>query len=126
MIKFLPGIGLSLLLLLTWTCPAVSEPYSPSCGIAVEEVIKARKNLIVYQRTLQSARNRERVAYADLAVCAGGGIFTSGRAIACNRASWKAPTRTKEVIEAEEDYLQARNEFEKSFEYAGESCLFTP
>jgi hypothetical protein len=126
MVKFLYGIGLPLLLLFTWTCPAVSEPYSPSCGIAVEKVIKAQKNLLAYQRTLHLARNRERLAYADLAVCAGGGIFSAGRAIACNHASWKAPTRTKEVIEAEEDYLQARNEFEKSFEYAGESCLFTP
>ena len=126
MIKFLYGISISLLLLLTWTCPAVSEPYSPSCGIAVEKVIKARKNLIAYQRTLQSARNRERVAYADLAVCARGGIFNVGRAVACNQASWKAPTRTKEVIEAEEDYRQARNDFEKSFEYAEQSCLLTP
>ena len=126
MVKFLPGIGLLLLLLLTWTCPAGSEPYAPSCGLAVEKVIKARKNLIAYQQTLQLARNRERVAYADLAVCARGGIFSVGRAVACNQASWKAPTRTKEVIEAEEDYLQARNEFEKSFEYAENSCLLTP
>lgn len=126
MIKFLFGISIPFLLLLTWTCPAGSEPYSPSCGLAVEKVIKARKNLIAYQRTLQLARNRERVAYADLAVCAGGGIFTAGRAIACNQASWKAPTRTKEVIEAEEDYRQARNEFGKSFEYAGQSCLLNP
>ncbi|MEO6201935.1 MAG: hypothetical protein ABIU05_05430 [Nitrospirales bacterium] len=126
MIKFFYGVSISLLLLLTWTRPAVSEPYSPSCEIAVEKVIKARKNLIAYQGTLQSARNRERVAYADLAVCAGGGIFSVGRAVACNQASWKAPARTKEVIEAEEDYRQARNEFEKSFEYAGQSCLLTP
>jgi hypothetical protein len=41
-------------------------------------------------------------------------------------ASWKAPRQTKEVIEAEEDYLHARNEFETAFEYAGEACLSTP
>lgn len=126
MTKFLYAIVLPFLLFLIWTCPAASEPYSPSCGIAVEKVIKARKNLIGSQRRVQSARNQERLAYADLAVCAGGGIFSAKRAIACNNASWKAPTRTKEVIEAEEDYLQARNEFEKFFEYAGEACLFTP
>ena len=126
MIKFLYGIGLPLLLLLTWTCPAGSEPYAPSCGLAVEKVIKARKNLITYQQTLQLARNRERVAYADLAVCAGGGIFSAGRAVACNYASWKAPRQTKEVIEAVESYLEARNDFEKSFEYAENSCLLTP
>jgi hypothetical protein len=126
MVKFLYGIGLPLLLLLAWSCPAGSEPYAPSCGLAVEKVIKTRKNLIPYQRTLQLARSRERVAYADLAVCERGGIFSVGRAVACNQASWKAPTRTREVIEAEENYLEARNDFEKSFEYAGESCLFTP
>lgn len=126
MTKVLYGIGFPFLLFLIWTWPAASEPYSPSCGIAVEKVIKARKNLIAYQQTLQSVRNQERLAYADLAVCAGGGNFSAKRAIACNEASWKAPTRTKEVIEAEEDYLQARNEFEKFFEYAGEACLFTP
>jgi hypothetical protein len=126
MIKFLYGISVSLLLFLTWTCPAVSEPYSPSCENAMEKVIKARKNLLEFQERLQSARSRERVAYADLAVCAGGGIFTAGRAIACNHASWNAPMQTKDLIEAEDDYLQARNEFEKSFEYAGQSCLTTP
>ncbi|HBP88882.1 MAG TPA: hypothetical protein PKK23_05270 [Nitrospirales bacterium] len=125
MIKFSHLLGLPLLLLI-WTYPAASEPYSPSCGIAVEKVIKARKNLLAYQQTLQVTRNRERVAYSDVAVCAGGGTFSAGRAIACNHASWKAPTQTKEVIEAEENYLQARKKFEKSFEYAGESCLFTP
>ncbi|MDH3503754.1 MAG: hypothetical protein OEM58_04390 [Nitrospirota bacterium] len=126
MIKFLYGIGLPLLLLLAWTCPAASEPYAPSCGLAVEKVIKARRNLLPYQRALQLALNRERLAYADLAVCARGGIFSVGRAVACNQASWKAPTQTKEVIEAEENYLQERIEFEKSFEYAENSCLLTP
>ncbi len=126
MIPFLKRIGIPLLLLLAWTSPAVSEPYAPSCGIAIEKAIKAQKNLIPYQQALQAAMNQERSAYADLAVCAGGGIFTAGRAIACNDASWKAPRQTKEVIEAEEDYLQARNEFETAFEYAGEACLSTP
>ncbi|WP_447964601.1 hypothetical protein [Nitrospira sp. Ecomares 2.1] len=127
MIKILPGIALPLLLLVAWAWPAGSEPYAPSCGIAVEKVIKARKNLTGYQQTLQSSRNRERIAYADLKVlCARGGVFNLGKAVACNQASWKAPTRTKEVIEAEEDYRHARNEFEKSFEYAGQSCLLTP
>lgn len=126
MVKSLYGIGLTLLLLFAWTCPASSEPYSPSCGLAVEKVIKARKNLSVYQRTVQSARSRERLAYADLAVCARGGIFSVSRAVACNQASWKAPARTKELIEAEEDYRQAKHEFEKSFEYAENSCLLSP
>ncbi len=126
MIKILPGLGIPLLLLFAWTCPAFSEPYSPSCEIAVEKVIKAQKNLIPSHRKLEIARNRERLAYADLAVCAGGGIFSARRALACNHASWKVPTRTKEVIEEEEDYIEARNEFEKFFEYAREACLSTP
>lgn len=93
-----PAIGLPLLLLLTWTCPAGSEPYSPSCGLAVEKVIKARKNLIAYQQLLQVARNRERLAYADLAVCAGGGIFSVGRAVACNQASGRPQRKRRKSL----------------------------
>ena len=105
---------------------AVSEPYSPSCQIAVEKVIKARKDLLLYHRTLELAEAQERGAYADLAVCAGGGIYSVDRAFACNDASWKAPQRTKDVIKAEDDYFQERKTFEKFFEHARETCLFDP
>jgi hypothetical protein len=64
------------------------------------------------------ARARERGAYAELAVCTGGGIFSVNKAFACNDASWQAPQRTKEVIAAEDEYLQGRKEFEERFEHA--------
>jgi hypothetical protein len=111
------------LLLFTWTCPAFSEPYLPSCVSAVEQVIKARKNLLPYQRTMELARANERGAYAELAVCTRGGIFSVSKAYACNDASWQAPQRTKEVIAAEDAYVQERKAFEELFEKARAVCL---
>lgn len=116
-------IGTLTLAFFAFTLPASSEPYAPSCERAVEKVRKARKDLIPYQRTIELARASERLAYADLAVCARGGIFSVGKAVACNEASWKAPLRTKEVIVAEDEYLQSWKEFEERFEYARAICL---
>jgi hypothetical protein len=45
------------------------------------------------------------------------------KAFACNDASWQAPKRTKDVITAEEDYLQGRKDFEELFEQGREVCL---
>ncbi len=72
------------------------------------------------------ARARERGAYADLSVCTGGGIYSVNKAAACNKASWKAPERTKEVIEAEGQYHQGREAFEILFEQAKTICLLEP
>jgi hypothetical protein len=72
------------------------------------------------------ARARERGAYAELAVCTRDGIFTVTKAFACNDASWQAPQRTKEVIAAEDAYLQGRKEFEEVFEQARRVCLIDP
>ena len=115
--------GTLILLLIVWTCPVFSEPYSPACESAVEKVFKARKNLRPYQEAIDLARSYERQAYAELAVCTGGGIFSVNKAFACNDASWQAPQRTKEVIAAEDAYLQARKEFEQVFEQARAVCL---
>jgi hypothetical protein len=91
MIKRFSCIGTLTLLLVAWTCPALSEPYSPSCESAVEKVFKARQNLIPSQQAIDITRSRERGAYAELAVCTSGGIFTVTKAYACNDASWQAP-----------------------------------
>jgi hypothetical protein len=69
------------------------------------------------------ARSQERQAYAELTVCTRGEIFSVNKAFACNDASWQAPQRTKEVIAAEDAYLQARKEFEEVFEQARAVCL---
>jgi hypothetical protein len=126
MIKHFSCSGAIFLLLLALSFPAFSEPYSPSCQTAVERVIKAQKFLIPFQRTIELSRASERIAYAELAVCAGGGIFSVNKAFACNEASWKAPQQTKEVIAAEDEYLQNRNAFEELFEQAGMACLPEP
>ncbi len=103
-----------------------AQPYSPSCETAIDNLKKARKDLEPFQRTMELARARERGAYADLAVCTGGGIYSVNKAAACNEASWKAPERTKEVIEAEDQYHQGRKAFEILFEQAKKICLLQP
>jgi hypothetical protein len=108
------------------TLPAFSEPYSPSCETALEKVEKARKALVPFRRTMELARARERGAYGELAICAGGGIFSADKALRCHEWQWKAPQRTNEVIEAEVQYLQERKVFEELFEEAGRTCLIDP
>ena len=116
--------GLTLILLLP--AVAVPEPFSFSCGMALEKVHKAREALIPYQRTLELARARELKAYGELTICTGGGIFSVEKAIRCNEATWQAPERTKQVIDAEDQYLQGRKAFEELFEQARIACLFEP
>ncbi len=74
-------------LLLVWTVPTWAEPYSLPCGGAIERISKARKALLPFRRTLELARASEYGAYGELAVCAGGGIFSADRALVCNEAS---------------------------------------
>lgn len=126
MIKLFYFTGILALLFFVWTLPAVSEPYSPSCQNAVEKAIKAQKLLIPYQRTMELSRASERLAYAELAVCAGGGNYSVNRAYACNEASWNAPQETKNVIATEDDYLIERKAFEELFEQARMVCLLAP
>ncbi|MDR4495601.1 MAG: hypothetical protein R3B74_14545, partial [Nitrospirales bacterium] len=106
--------------------PISAQPYTSSCETAIEKLSKAQKDVDPFQRTMELARARERGAYADLAVCTGGGIYSVNKAVACNEATWKAPERTKEVIEAEDQYLQARKAFEELFEQAKRICLRDP
>jgi hypothetical protein len=126
MIKLFFSTSILTLLFFVGALLAVSEPYSPSCQSAVEKVIKAQKFLIPYQRTMELSRAHERLAYAELAVCAGGGNFSVDRTYACNEASWNAPQETMNVIAAEDDYLTERKSFEELFEQARMVCLFDP
>lgn len=113
-------------LVLVSTPATFAEPYSPSCAIAIEKLSKTQKALIPFQRTMELARARERGAYGELTVCAGGGSFSAGKALRCSEWQWKAPQRTRDVIAAEDEYLQGRKEFEKLFEQAKRACLFEP
>ncbi len=126
MIKLFYSTGILTLLFFVWTLPAVSEPYSPSCQNAVEKVIKAQKILMPYQRTMELSRASERLAYAELAICAGGGNFNVNKTYACNEASWNVPQQTKNVIAAEDDYIEKRKAFEELFEQARMVCLLEP
>ena len=102
------------------------EPYAPSCGMALEKVHKARQALIPYQRTMELARARERNAYGELTICTGGGVFSVEKAVRCNEVTWQAPERTRNVIDAEDQYLQGRKAFEELFERARQECLLEP
>jgi hypothetical protein len=110
----------------TLTLPVFGEPTSPSCESALEKVGKARNALIPFRRTVELARARERGAYGELTVCAGGGIFSANKALRCSEWQWQAPQRTKDVIEAEDQYIQGRKEFEELFYQAGQTCLSDP
>jgi hypothetical protein len=103
-----------------------AEPYSPSCETAIEKLSKARKALVPFQRTMELARARERGAYGELAVCAGGGSFSAGKALRCSEWQWQAPQRTRDVIAAEDQYHQERKAFEELFEQAKLECLLEP
>ena len=72
---------------------------------------------------MELAQARERKAYGELTICTGGGIYSVDRAVRCNEATWKAPERTRKVIDAEDQYRQGRRAFEELFEQARLECL---
>lgn len=90
------------------------------------EPIKAWKDLIPIQQTMEFARARERGVSGKLAVCAGVGIYSVDKAFRWSEWLWQAPQRTKDVIIAEDEYLQERKAFEKHFEQARRTCLLEP
>ena len=103
-----------------------AEPYSASCDIALEKLSKARKALIPLQRSMERARIHERVALSKTLACAPGGIYSVERAQRCSWATWEAPQRLKETLEAEDVYLQGRRAFEERLERTRRICLLEP
>jgi hypothetical protein len=103
-----------------------AEPYSVSCGIALEKLSKARKALIPFQRAMERARIHERVAWGKTLACAPGGIYSVQRAQRCSQSTWEAPQRLKETLEAEDVYLQGRRVFEEQLERTRRICLLEP
>ncbi len=113
-------------LVLLCSAPAFAEPYSASCGAALGKVSKARQALIPFQRAMELAKIHERVALGETLVCTPGGIYSVQRAERCSRATWEAPQRIKETVEAEDVYLQGRRVFEERLEWAKQVCLLEP
>jgi hypothetical protein len=118
------ALAIGLVLLCAFSLKA--EPYSPSCETALEKLHKAREALVPFRRTMELARARERGAYGEIAICAGGGTFSAQKALRCEMAIWQAPERTNKVIAAEDQYLQGRYAFEEQFERAKQTCLLEP
>ena len=113
-------------LVLVCSTPTFAEPYSASCGTALEKVSKARKALIPFQRAMERARIHERVAMAETLACVPGGIYSVQRAKRCSWSTWEAPQRIKETLEAADVYLQGRRVFEERLEWAKQVCLLEP
>ncbi len=113
-------------LVLLCSAPTFGEPYSASCGTALGRVAKARQALIPFQRAMELAKIHERVALGETLVCVPGGIYSVQRAQRCSRATYEAPQRIKETLEAEDIYLQGRRVFEERLEWARQVCLLEP
>ncbi len=113
-------------LVLVSSTTTFAEPYSASCGTALGKLSKARQALIPFQRAMERARIHERVALGETLVCVPGGIYSVQRAQRCSRATWEAPQRIKETLEAEDVYLLGRRVFEERLEWARQVCLLEP
>ncbi len=114
-------------LVLVSSTATFAEPYSVSCDAALEKLHKARKALILLQRSVERARIRERVALSESVwLCASGGIFNVKRAQRCSQSTWEAPQRIKETLEAEDVYLQGRRAFAEKLEWVGQVCPVEP
>ena len=104
-----------------------AEPYSVSCGLAIEKLHKARTVLIPFQRAMERARIHERMALSEsLSMCAPGGVYSVQRAQRCNKSAWETPQRVKETLEAEDTYLQGRRVFEERLAWVEKVCLLEP
>ena len=103
-----------------------AEPYSVSCGIALEKLSKARKALIPFQRAMERARIHERLALVETLSCGPGGIFSVQRVHRCNRAKVDVSKKIKEALTIEEAYLEGRKVFEERLGWANQVCLLEP
>ena len=75
---------------------------------------------------MERARIHERVALGETLVCVPGGIYSVQRAQRCSRATWEAPQKIKETLEAEDVYLQGRRVFEERLAWVRQVCLLEP
>ena len=114
-------------LMLVSSTATFAETYFAPCSTALEKLHTARNALIPFQRAVELARIRERVALSEsLWLCAPGGIFNVKRAQRCSQSTWEAPQRIKETLEAEEVYLQKRRALEEKLEWTKRICLLEP
>jgi hypothetical protein len=76
---------------------------------------------------MELARIHERVALSEtLLTCMPGGIYSVQRAQRCSQATWEAPQRIKETLEAADVYLQGRRAFEEQLAWVRQVCLLEP
>ena len=113
-------------LVLVSSTATFAETYFASCSTALEKLHKARKALIPFQRSMERARIHKRVALGKTLTCGPGGIVSLQRAQRCSRATWEAPQRIKETLEAEDVYLQERRAFEVKLEWVKQVCPVEP
>ena len=113
-------------LVLVSSAPTFAEPYSASCGTALEKLHKARTALIPFQRSMELAQIHKQVALGELMVCSRGGLYSVQKAQRCNQASWEAPQRIKEATQTEYAYLQGRQVFEEQLAWVKQVCLLEP
>ncbi len=66
------------------------------------------------------------MALAETLVWVPGGIYSVQRAKRCSQATWEAPQKIKETLEAADVYLQGRRVFEARLERAKQVCLLEP
>ena len=112
--------------LLVSSTATFAETYFASCSTALEKLHKARNTLIPFQRSMERARIHERVALGETLTCGPGKIYSVQRAQRCSRATWEAPQRIKETLEAEDVYLQKRRAIEEQLEWIKQICLLEP
>ncbi len=113
-------------LMLVPSTTTFAETYFASCSTGLEKLHKARNALIPFQRSMERARIHERVALGETLTCGPGGIVSVQRAQRCSRATWEAPQRIKETLEAEDVYLHERRAFEEKREWTKQLCLLEP
>jgi len=113
-------------LMLVSSTATFAETYFASCSTALEKLHTARNALIPFQRSMERARIHERVALGETLTCGPGGISSVKRAQRCSRATWEAPQRIKETLEAEDVYLHERRAFEEKREWTKQICLLEP
>jgi hypothetical protein len=114
------------LVLVPSTATFAETYFASSCSTALEKLHTARNALIPFQRSMERARIHERVALGETVTCGPGGIVSLQRAQRCSRATWEAPQRIKETLEAEDVYLQERRAFEVKLEWVKQVCPVEP
>lgn len=66
---------------------------------------------------MERAQIHEQVAWAETLTFAPGGIYSASCAQHCSQATWQAPQRIKETLQAEGVYLHGPQPFAEQLEW---------